>query len=490
MEKALIEEHALIMLQKEEFWALKSRLNAATFGDRNTSYFHITTVVRRQRNKIRCLMDGNGEWIYDEDKVKDHIQSEFAKLYTFDLSVAYLLSPVSKFSCCKLSDVEKLRMGREVSDEDIKEALWSLKAFKAPGPDGLHDGFFQCFWHDVQGFVCQEVKRAFISGSIPAFLNTTLVTLIPKCNNPESLANFRLISLCNSVYKVISKVLVSRIRPLLNNLMSPVQAAFILSRRGVDNVIITQELLYMMDRMKGREGYIAFKVDLEKAYDRLEWSFVHNVLQAFHFPDNIIKLIMSCISTTSLSMLVNGSALDPLSPSRGIRQGDPISPYLFILCMEYLGFLIEKKCFNGSWCSLKASRGNIKISHLFFAYDLILFAKATNEIGDVISEELNDFCLESGQKISFTKSRIYFSPNTGADLRDQICEKLEMFETNSFGKYLGFPLRHKGILRRQFNFVANRVMKRLASWKTKFLSFASRAVLVKSVMSAIPNHVM
>ena len=90
------------MLQEEEFWASKSRLNAATFGDRNTSFFHITTVVRRQRNKIRCLMDENGEWIYDEDKVKDHIQSEFTKLYTSGLSVAYLFSLVSKFSCCRM----------------------------------------------------------------------------------------------------------------------------------------------------------------------------------------------------------------------------------------------------------------------------------------------------------------------------------------------------------------------------------------------------
>lgn len=167
-----------------------------------------------------------------------------------------------------------------------------------------------------------------------------------------------------------------------------------------------------------------------------------------------------------------------------------MSPYLFILCMEYLDFLIEKKCSNGSWCSLKASRGNIKISHLFFADDLILFAKATKEIGGVISEVLRDFCLESSQKVSCTKSRIYFSPNIGAELREEICGKLGMFETNNFGKYLGFPIKHKGAPRRQFDFVADRVMKRLAGWKTKFLSFARRAVLVKSVMSAIPNHVM
>ena len=163
------------------------------------------------------------------------------------------------------------------------------------------------------------MRKAFTFGSILAFLNTTLITLIPKCNNPESLANFRPISLCNFVYKIISKVLVAKIRHLLNNLISPIQTAFVLDRRGVDNVVIAQELLYTMDRMKRKEGYIAVKVDLKKAYDRLEWSFIHKVFQAFWFPDNIIKLIMSCISTSSLSVLVNGCALDPFSPSRGIR---------------------------------------------------------------------------------------------------------------------------------------------------------------------------
>lgn len=104
------------MLQEEEFWALKSRLNATTFGDRNTLYFHITTMVRRPENKIRCIMDGTGEWIYDEAKIKEHIQSEFSKLYTLDLCMAYIQSLVTNFSCCMLSKEEKNRMGKEVVD--------------------------------------------------------------------------------------------------------------------------------------------------------------------------------------------------------------------------------------------------------------------------------------------------------------------------------------------------------------------------------------
>ena len=199
---------------------------------------------------------------------------------------------------------------------------------------------------------------------------------------------------------------------------------------------------------------------------------------------------MSCVSSSTVSVLVNGNALDSFSPSRGIRQGDPLSPYLFILCMEYLGTLIEEKCSKGAWIPLQASRGNRKISHLFFADDLILFAKVNKDICEVIPDVLCNFCLEFGQKISFEKSRIYFSPNVSPDLKEKVCESLGMLETNISGKYLGFPLRHRGASRRQFNFVAKRVIGKLAGWKAKFLSFVDRTVLVKSVMSTIPNYVM
>lgn len=130
----------------------------------------------------------------------------------------------------------------------------------------------------MQASIRQEVKKAFTFGFIPEFLNTTFITLIPKCKNPEYLANYRPISLCNSVYKVISKVLVAKIRPFLSNIISPIQTAFVPGRRGVDNVVIAQDLIYTMDKMKGKEGYMAIKVDLEKVYDRLEWSSIHKVL--------------------------------------------------------------------------------------------------------------------------------------------------------------------------------------------------------------------
>ena len=140
---------------------------------------------------------------------------------------------------------------------------------------------------------------------------------------------------------------------------------------------------------------MAIKMDLEKAYDRLEWNFIHKVLQAYHFPSKLITLIMSCVSLTSISILFNGSMMDSFQPSWGIRQGDPLSPYLFILCMEYLGSLIDKECIEGDLAPIKASRGNLEISHLFFTDDLILFAKANEEGSEAIKEVLDLFCSES-----------------------------------------------------------------------------------------------
>ena len=282
----------------------------------------------------------------------------------------------------------------------------------------------------------------------------------------------------------------ARVRPLLNRLVSPVQTTFVPGKRGTDNVLIAQELFHALDKKKGKVGFMAVKLDLEKAYDLLEWSFIYRVLQAFHFPPKIIKIIMSCITSVNTSILVNGGALECFEASRGIRQGDPLSPYIFILCMEYLGHLIEHKCVNGYWVPLKASKDNLGFSYLLFANDIILCSKAEARGCEAILDVLGKFCRESGQKINLDKYRIYFSPNVRNELKEEISERLGIRETNNIGKYLGFPLKHRGVPRNPYNFIVERVMNKLAGWKAKYLSFAGRAVLIKSIMSAIPNHVM
>ena len=146
LEQQLISEYSLILMQEEEYWALKSRLNSTTFGDRNTSFFHVSTLVRRHRNKIRCIKDVDGNWLTDEAEIKDYISNGFKKIYMTKLNVSSMTSNVSEFSCYFLEEEDRARIDGDVTKNKIRADLWALKPFKAPRPDGLHASFYQLFW--------------------------------------------------------------------------------------------------------------------------------------------------------------------------------------------------------------------------------------------------------------------------------------------------------------------------------------------------------
>ena len=196
----------------------------------------------------------------------------------------------------------------------------------------------------MENIVIKDVKEIFACFVMLGHLNETLISLIPERLGADCLVAFRSISLCNTVYKVLTKLIVKWMRHLLPNIISPLQMAFVPGKLGLDNMIIAQEILHTINGKRGQTGYMAIKLDLEKAYDRLEWHFVRDILQLYKFPEPLTKLILSCISTFSIFVLVNGGKLDSFLPSLGIRQGDALSPYLFIMCMEMLGFLIDLKC--------------------------------------------------------------------------------------------------------------------------------------------------
>ena len=248
----LLRDLDTVLIQEEEIWALKSRVNWMIQGDRNTTFYHVSTLVRRKRNKILSIKDSMGEWIYQEEDVKDFVKNGYNDIYTtFFYSVPALPPRISPWQA-RLSEEEKDSISGEVSEEEIKVALWSLKAFKAPGPDGLHAGFFQRFWLTVGSSVINEVEKVFADRRVPDYLNTTHITFIPKIQGPETLSNYRPISLCNTVYKIVSKIIVAILRPYLDKLISPCQSAFIPGRKGIDNAIIAQEVIHSLSKKKGR----------------------------------------------------------------------------------------------------------------------------------------------------------------------------------------------------------------------------------------------
>lgn len=154
--------------------------------------------------------------------------------------------------------------------------------------------------------------------------------------------------------------------------IGPCQTSFLKNRQAIDNAMIIQEIIRHFQNKKRRLGNLIMKLDLEKAFDKLEWSFIHHTLNYFNFPKNIINLIMSCICTSLVTVLVNETRIEYFSPSRGIHQGDPMSPYIFILCIKVLAHNINQDLDSGKWDPIRISRHEPPLSHLYFAEDLVL----------------------------------------------------------------------------------------------------------------------
>lgn len=276
-------------------------------------------------------------------------------------------------------------------------------------------------------------------------MNDALIVLIAKVAKPEKITQFRPISLCNVLFKIITKAMVLRLKSVMPLLIGPAQSSFIPGRLSTDNIVIVQEAVHSMRRKKGRKGWMLLKLDREKAYDRIRWDFLEDTLMAARLPAEWIKWIMKCVTGPAMNLLWNGEKTEAFKPERGLRQGDPLSPYLFVLCMERLCHLIDKSIELKEWKPISLSRGGPKLSHICFADDLILFAEASIAHIKVIRQVLEKFCLASGQKVSLEKSKIFFSDNLSRDLSTQISAESGISSTCDLGKYLGMPILQRRI---------------------------------------------
>ena len=225
--------------------------------------------------------------------------------------------------------------------EDVHKALFDIGELKAPGPDGLHAIFYKRFWPMLEEDLIEEVLKAVNTCTIPTGWNDTTIMMIPKINTPEKVTQFRAISLCNVVYKIIAKMVATRLKVFLPEIISPTQSAFVPGRLITDNILVAYECFHTIkNKREGREGLCAIKLDMHKAYDRVEWPFLKEIMLRLGFRQEWVNLIMQCVSTVEYRVRINAEESESFKPTRGLRQGDPLSPYLFLLCTEGLNALL------------------------------------------------------------------------------------------------------------------------------------------------------
>ncbi|XP_021826059.1 uncharacterized protein LOC110766949 [Prunus avium] len=488
LEDELTNNYNLLLEQEELFWLHKSRNTWLKEGDKNSRFFHLSTIIRRRRNKLEGLNNDAGAWTTDKTGMKQIVIDYFQGIFcTSDPIGDYSLLP---HLFPQLEEADLAGLNCAVSNEEIKESLFNIGGLKTPGPDGFPAIFYQKFWEVCSNDIISFTNECFQTATLPDHINETLIALVPKVERPVSMTQLRPISLCNTLYKVVSKILVARLRPCMTKLVSPNQVSFVPGRQITDNIVIAQEVLHKFKTAKGKKGFIAWKIDLSKAYDRLHWHFIREVLWEVGIRGRILELLMQCFSTVQYKAILNGELTAAFSPHCGIRQGDPLSPYIFVLCMEKLSHLIQQKIHDRTWKPIQICHGGPKISHLFFADDLILFGEASIHQAHLMKLCLEDFCQLSSQKVSFDKSRICVSPNICSDLANSIAAISGSPYSSNLGKYLGVPLIHTRVDKTTYQEVIAKVQKRLASWKHHTLSMAGRITLLQSVTAAIPLYTM
>ena len=307
-----------ILTREEIMWKQRSRVEWLRNGDRNTKLFHASASQRRRKNRIDGVMDSEGVWHDEEGETEAIILDYFKNIFKSDCPANFdaSLEAVEE----SISHDMNQELLKEFKPDEVKRALNQMHPTKAPGPDGMPTLFFQKYWDIVGPCVLDCVLQALNSGTIPPHANETYICLVPKTKNPQKISEYRPINLCNVIYKIMSKVLANQLKKILPVVISEAQSAFVPGRLISDNVLVTFETMHTIDqRRKGKEGLMAIKLDMSKAYDRVEWSYLEAIMRRMGFQDRWISLVMMCMSMVTYSVLINGEPRGTIIPTRGLR---------------------------------------------------------------------------------------------------------------------------------------------------------------------------
>ena len=292
-------------------------------------------------------------------------------------------------------------------------------------------------------------------------------------------------------YKVVSKLMAKRLKKVLPNVVSETQAAFVEGRLISDNILVAHELLHALssDNNCALE-FIAIKTDISKAYDRVEWSFLEKAMEAMGFSEEWRRLIMCCVSSVRYKVMINGSPFGQITPTRGLRQGDPLSPYLFVMCTEVLVQMLKRAEQMKKISGLRVARRAPLVSHLLFADDSMFYCKGSEEELNQVSQILPNYSMASGQRINHQKSNIYFGKHIPSCRREEIKQKMGIDSTGGEGFYLGLPEAFGGSKVSILSYLKEKLSQRVHGWQTKFLSPGGKEILLKAVAMALPTYTM
>ncbi|WVZ54242.1 hypothetical protein U9M48_005067 [Paspalum notatum var. saurae] len=358
---------------------------------------------------------------------------------------------------------------KEFSMVELEEAIKEMKTNTALGPDG--------WFVELRRDILEMLNKLHEGNLDLARLNYGVITLIPKVKGATNIKQFRPICLLNVIYKIITKVLTIRLTKVADSVISENQTAFIPGRNILDGVVIVHEVIHHLKKQK--KAGIVLKLDFEKAYDKVDWTFLEE---------------MDCLGEKAVeggrvSVNLNGQRGEFFRSYKGLRQGDPLSPMLFNLIGDALSEILKTAREKGVLNGLVPDLIEGGLTHLQYADNMILFLENTER--EIRNMKFLLFCYEemSGMRINYAKSEV-FTVGMGDGECDEIAKVFNCKKGVFPIKYLGIPIRDRRLSKEELSEPVRKVEKRLETWKCSQLSYGGKAVLINSSLTSIPMYMM
>ena len=459
----------------------KARAKWLKDGDLCTRFFHSSLRWRRLRNEVKGVEVG-GIWCEEPGTVRQEAKNLFQNRFSATKDFGVRLDMVEFMA---LSSEDNVYLTAAFGEKELREAVWLCDGTKSPGPDGFNLNFIKESWDILKDDIVAAAANFYDNGFIPKGCNASFVALIPKVKDPVTLEQYRPISLVGALYKILAKVLAGRIKNVLSSVIDECQSAFLKNRGILDSVLLANEVVEDL-RREGKSG-LCLKVDFEKAYDSVRWEFLYDMLNRMGFDSRWVMWIKGCLESATVSVLVNGSPTEEFKPTRGLRQGDPLAPFLFIVVAEGLAGLVRQGVKSNILSGLKIGRKEVELSILQFADDTLFLCQDSFSNIITLKSILRGYELASGLKINFHKSKLA-GVNVMKSNLDCYSKALNCGQMMVPFSYLGLEVGGNPRKKKFWEPVINKLKSRLSVWRGRFLSMAGRLCLINSVLCATPLY--
>ena len=470
LRKAKFEKLWRVLKAKDALIAQRSKSRWLKEGDANSKFFHKCLKLRKSRNSIKALKEGDG-WVVSPFEVRLKVVNYFTNHFADNRWEQPKLDGVN-FSTLEGEDNNLLLAPFSIME--IEVVVKDSDGNKSLGPNGFNFAFVKEFWYLMKDEVRIMFDEFHANEVLPKCMLAFFVTLIPKVSSPMELKDFRPIYLLGSLYKLLAKVLARRLAGVMNSIISLSQSAFLKGRHLVDGVLVVNELVDFAKKIK--KECLIFKVDFEKVYDSVDWGFLEYIMCRVGLCAKWVAWMKACVFGGSMSVLVNGSPTKEICINRGLKQGDPLALFLFLLVAEGFSGLMRNAVDRNLFEGFQVGRNGLVISHLQYVDDTLCIGKPTVENLWALKSLLRGFEMVSGLKINFNKISL-IGVNVDLEFMEMACNFLNCSKGSVPFKYLGLP-------------VVETLSGRLNNWGHKYISFGGRIVLLNSVLISIPIFYM